>query len=598
MTGGNNVRADFKFNDTTQTYFLGEYIEILVDTNNTYTADELWDNKEFYPSHTSIVDLGISQYSHWLRFTITNTTNIDNIFLNLAYPLLDEVTLYEENSDKVIYMGDRFVFSQRKVEHQHFIFDANIQPEQSKTFLLKVSGGEQILVPLKVGSSSQIYSELFTKDVFFGIYVGVMLAMALYNVIAYLFVWDRAYLYYVVYVVFACFAQLALDGYMFKYVFANTPDLANAIVPILGAIGLFFMLVFFRTFLETKARIPNLDKLLYIPQILLLLTILVSMLNYTSLAFNFVNLAGGLTAVSILVIGLYLVSKGVRSAKVYMIAWSLLLIGIIIFALQVFGILPNNIFTNYTILFGTAAEVILLTVALFDRFNTVKQQKEKFQNETISMLREKSELMQKFYQLQTSPHFIFNGLNSIQSYILDNDKKQSYRYLTVFSQLMRSTLDNSSEKFITLKNEFKFLDSYLTIEENRLKNKLSWNVCVSSQLDLDKIMIPPMLLQPIIENSIWHGIANRKEGGLIQIKVSELAGKIDISIVDDGVGREATKSRKVNGLPHKSYGIGLVEERIKVINKLYSKEMSVVIVDLKSDNGNPLGTEVRLSFRK
>ncbi len=86
ITGGNHVRADFKFSDTTQTYFLGEYIDILVDTNNIYTADELWDNKEFYPSHTSTLDLGISQYSHWLRFTITNTTNIDNIFLNLASP--------------------------------------------------------------------------------------------------------------------------------------------------------------------------------------------------------------------------------------------------------------------------------------------------------------------------------------------------------------------------------------------------------------------------------------------------------------------------------------------------------------------------------
>ena len=199
---------------------------------------------------------------------------------------------------------------------------------------------------------------------------------------------------------------------------------------------------------------------------------------------------------------------------------------------------------------------------------------------------------------QMNPHFIFNSLNSIDSYIIRNESKQASEYLNNFARLMRLILQNSRSNYISLNDELVALELYLQMESLRFKNKFRYAIDVDEKLDTSSIVIPPMLIQPYVENAIWHGLMSKTNGdtGKVELNIFQNQDNLHCTVSDNGIGRKKAtelKEKKLNN--HKrSMGMQITEDRIEIINKLYNLNTSVKIYDLENEEGEATGTRVEL----
>jgi streptogramin lyase len=214
----------------------------------------------------------------------------------------------------------------------------------------------------------------------------------------------------------------------------------------------------------------------------------------------------------------------------------------------------------------------------------------------LSQERKESTLRQKIMESEMSalrsqmnPHFIFNTLNSINSYIIENKKDEASDYLADFSKLMRLILDHSQKRTISLSEECYGLKLYLELESRRLESSFDYRIEVEAGVDASAIMMPPLVIQPFVENAIWHGLRGRKTGGNIEIRILEHNGGLLIVVEDDGIGRSAA-GKLEKGTKEKSFGVTATTQRI-LLNDPSSK---VIIVDLYDIQGIAAGTRVNI----
>jgi tetratricopeptide (TPR) repeat protein len=203
---------------------------------------------------------------------------------------------------------------------------------------------------------------------------------------------------------------------------------------------------------------------------------------------------------------------------------------------------------------------------------------------------------QKALISQMNPHFIFNALNSVQLFILKNDKLSSNLFLTNFTDLIRKVLDNSQFQFISLYEELETLKSYMELEKARFAKKFDYEIIIPGHTPLHEIMIPTMMLQPLVENAIWHGFSTLEGKGKIRIEVIEQSSStLLILIEDNGIGRKKAKELLAkNGKTRKSYGSKLVEERLQLYNKLNKLDLRFEYQDINDESGECKGTKACL----
>ncbi len=199
---------------------------------------------------------------------------------------------------------------------------------------------------------------------------------------------------------------------------------------------------------------------------------------------------------------------------------------------------------------------------------------------------------------QMNPHFMFNSLNSINNFILKNDPDNASGYLTKFSRLMRLILDNSRSEWVLLENELKALQLYIELEAVRFDDAFIHSLEITGDINPERVTVPPLLIQPYVENAIWHGLLHRKEpGGRLDIKIWKNNDKLYIEIEDNGVGRdEAKRLKSKTATRQKSHGMKITAERMEIVNKVYNVDAGVTITDLGKDGGNT-GTRVLLTLK-
>ena len=224
------------------------------------------------------------------------------------------------------------------------------------------------------------------------------------------------------------------------------------------------------------------------------------------------------------------------------------------------------------------------------RFNAYKQK--------INRERALSESELKALRSQINPHFIYNSLNAIQDFILQNQKEDAHLYLTKFATLMRSILSHSRTSTVSLEEEITSLRLYLELETLRFNNQFTFQFIVDEQIDTEYVQIPSMILQPYIENAILHGLATINEGGKIIISFSLKNNFLVSTIEDNGIGRKkAAESRKQRiWKGHKSLGMAVTQERIDLISHHQKEKTRIEISDLVNETNTPLGTRVTIYF--
>ncbi len=237
-----------------------------------------------------------------------------------------------------------------------------------------------------------------------------------------------------------------------------------------------------------------------------------------------------------------------------------------------------------------ALGVILLLVFLFSR--RLKNARVKDEEE-LRIQKIINDYKITSLQAQMNPHFIFNALNSIQQFILTKKPNEAYDYLARFSKLIRLVLESSRQSYITLANEIEMLKLYMDIEQQRTGNSFTYTISYNKDIDINTITLPVMIIQPHIENCIWHGITNLKDRvGVINLKFIETENHLVIEITDNGVGRKKAFELDGGGInQHPSLSMKINEERLKLFNSKFQ------IIDLGSIE-NPLGTKVIIYLTK
>jgi ligand-binding sensor domain-containing protein len=245
----------------------------------------------------------------------------------------------------------------------------------------------------------------------------------------------------------------------------------------------------------------------------------------------------------------------------------------------------NNWFRLFTVLFLAAGIYIYVT-------HRIKKIRLKEKNKT-DLNAKIAELEQTALRSQMNPHFIFNCLTSIQQLIVTGNKTDANEYLVKFARLIRKTLDLSTHSFITIREETEYLSEYIFLEQLRLSGQFEYHI-IEKDINVDKIKIPNMMVQPVVENCIRHGIKSLEgKKGLINIQFEQTEHSIICTITDNGVGRDSSSMFNKNAFTsHKSYGIDIIEKRLKTFSEFNETEMGITINDLHNEDGSSAGTQV------
>jgi len=247
--------------------------------------------------------------------------------------------------------------------------------------------------------------------------------------------------------------------------------------------------------------------------------------------------------------------------------------------------------------FRLLVSVFIIAVVSFlflYRINKIK----KTEKEKTRINKQIAEIEMKALRAQMNPHFIFNAMNSVQNFILKNERMLAQDYLAKFARLVRNVLDNSKAEIIGLDNEMETLTLYMQLEQLRIPDKFSFNIQMDEKLEVNKIMIPPMLIQPFVENAILHGLKNRHgNDGKIKISIGKEKDQLVCIVDDNGIGRKRSKEIKLsrNNL-HRSFGLEVTEERIDILNSQADKSASIEIRDKEDVTGNSAGTRVTIKI--
>ena len=197
---------------------------------------------------------------------------------------------------------------------------------------------------------------------------------------------------------------------------------------------------------------------------------------------------------------------------------------------------------------------------------------------------------------QMNPHFIFNSLNSVNSFISKSDERSANKYLSEFARLMRSVLEHSKHDFVLLSDELEVLDRYLRLEHLRFESQFDYELTIDASIESNQLLIPPMLVQPYVENAIWHGLRYKQGKGLLQLSVLDEDQRVRIVLEDDGIGREESKRLKTQHQKQgKSTGIKNTTSRLELLNEVHQINISCTISDLNDDGS---GTRVELIMPK
>jgi tetratricopeptide (TPR) repeat protein len=205
----------------------------------------------------------------------------------------------------------------------------------------------------------------------------------------------------------------------------------------------------------------------------------------------------------------------------------------------------------------------------------------------------------KSLRSQMNPHFIFNALNSVNQFIAQNDERTANKFLSEFSRLMRLVLENSQEDFIPLIKEQEIISLYLKLEHYRFRDKFDYEITIADDINAEAIEIPPMLVQPYIENAVWHGLRYKESKGHLLLHIGKNDNGLKIVITDNGIGRKRSGELKTeNQKKQNSTGLKNIQERLRIINKVYKVDYNIEIADLDSAEGTGTKVMIHLPLRK
>ena len=381
----------------------------------------------------------------YVRMVTDSTQKNTRKSIFLSYSLLDSISFYFEGQNGFELKqktGQAFNFDTRLNSITDFSFD--LEPGVFQ-YYFKVTSHKPLVLPFEIISNKELLFKVSSYDFYMGIYIGIVLVMLLYNLVIYFLTRDKSYLFYILYLLFLGLAQAALFGYTDRFLFADSPVINNKFAVLSGALVGIASVAFIVNFLRLKVKAPFYYNLMRLVALLDLIGIVVLFSGFEAIAYNWVNfvaLGGSVTAI---VAAIKLARSGYKPANFFLIAWSVFLLSVIVFALKDLAILPYNPFLRRSMLFGSSFEIVLLSVALADRINQLRREKEQSQAKALEMSRQNEEIIKeqnvelerrvdsRTMELQESNEELqvtLDNLKETQSQLVDSEKMASLGQLT------------------------------------------------------------------------------------------------------------------------------------------------------------------------
>ncbi len=495
-----NLRAEnIIFNNENDLLNIGGHVEIYEDKTNKLSFEEVI-SKEFTPSKSPVPNLGISKSNFWIKIPITNKTENEHLILELSLAIIDYVELYYYDNDqiKTIKTGDAYPFNKREYKDPHYLFNLNIPKGKTKTYYLNVKSNEALQLPLKIGTTINVYDQIKNRDLLSGIYFGIMLVMIFYNLFIYFSVRDKSYLYYVIYIICILLTQTSLQGYTFQYLWPNSVLITKyslIFLPSLSGItGMFFMNVFLQT-KEFSKRLYNIAFIFVIPY---LIAYVIAFMGELGISQAVIQLNSTIISLYMLITPIIIYRKGYKPAKYFIAAWSVFLLGVFVFVLKDMEVLPFNNLTRYTMQIGSAVETILLSFALANRISIIRKENEHLIKEQNVILEQK--VKERTAELNKA----IEDLKQAQSQLVESEKMASLGQLTAgIAHEINNPINFVSSNVFPLKQDIEdlksILNKYAEITESAdLKSKLNEINQLKNELDYE------ILLEEL--DTIIHGI--------------------------------------------------------------------------------------------
>jgi len=231
------------------------------------------------------------------------------------------------------------------------------------------------------------------------------------------------------------------------------------------------------------------------------------------------------------------------------------------------------------VIYGSLIPLVVIFIFLF--FVVYRSRREAtFRKREFELELSKSSMEMRALRSQVNPHFIFNCLASIQHFISKNDNKQAEYYLVRFSRLIRQVLENSTQNMVALAEDLEALEMYVEMERLRLQNQFDFNLQIHESIDSEEVFIPPLIIQPLVENAIWHGVGAEGEKAKITVEIKSVEKYLEC-IVENPM--QETERKKVS-YKRKSLGLVLIKERLEILNNIYNTDCMLEQDDVKKDN--------------
>jgi LytS/YehU family sensor histidine kinase len=219
------------------------------------------------------------------------------------------------------------------------------------------------------------------------------------------------------------------------------------------------------------------------------------------------------------------------------------------------------------------------------------------EEEKTRINKQMAELELQALRSQMNPHFMFNSLNSIKNYILKNETTKAAEYLSNFSHLIRMILQNSREKTVSLQEELDTLLLYIDLEKMRFRDGFEFTCQIDDRVPIAQVQIPPMIVQPFIENAIWHGLLHKEGDRHLVLRIREDHDAVLCEIEDDGIGRQAASEIKSkSATQYKSMGMGITQDRITLLNSMNALGIQIEVIDKTDEAGHAGGTLVKINI--
>tara|TARA_B100000745_G_scaffold252901_1_gene175151 strand:- start:14429 stop:16768 length:2340 start_codon:yes stop_codon:yes gene_type:complete len=343
------------------------------------------------PLSEDIPAFSYSDKDHWFHLSLKNDTQIiQQRLLEISYPPLDRIDIYVVANDRLqnqYFMGDRQPFAQRPMAHRHYVAPLLFEPGQQLDIYSLVRTSSTVTLPVKVWQTSDFYQHDSELTLLWGAFFGIMTIMVIYNLFLYSVIRDPAYLFYILYVLFTSLFVATLKGYSFQYIWPNQPAIQNTTMLISASAAMLGVSLFAKYFLHLKTTLPWGDRLFNIWLGLNALAILCDLFIPYQWMAPIQILLVILTTFSALIVGVYCWRQQVFSAHIYVIAWTCYVVGSILFGLNKLDFIPAHPITENALQIGSLLEIIILSLALADRLNAIRQEKIDMQKQAVDNLR-------------------------------------------------------------------------------------------------------------------------------------------------------------------------------------------------------------------